>query len=93
MRPVNHYQLGKAIDFFNSLEYNPVFKLISDKAYRMLVTIPEASVLKVQKQWIAEVWIADEIFNYFEPFIFTDHFKQKKRQRMNFLYYSRSFRS
>jgi hypothetical protein len=78
MRPVNHYQLGKAIDFFNSLEHNPVFKWISDKGYRMLVTIPEASVLKIQKQWIAEVWIADEIFNYLEPFIFTDHFKQTK---------------
>ena len=38
----------------------------------MLVTIPE------ENQWIAEVWIADELFHYAEPFLFTDHFKQKK---------------
>jgi len=75
---VNQYQLGKAIDFFNSLEHNLVFKFLADKDYRMLVTIPEAYATKVQNQWIAEVWVADEIFNYFEPFLFTDYFKQNK---------------
>ena len=75
---VNQYQLGKAIDFFNSLEHNLVFKFLADKEYRMLVTIPEAYATKVQNQWIAEVWVADEIFNYFEPFLFTDYFKQNK---------------
>lgn len=75
---VNQYQLGKTIDFFNSLEHNLVFKFLADKDYRMLVTIPEASATKVQNQWIAEVWVADEIFNYFEPFLFTDYFKQNK---------------
>jgi len=75
---VNQYQLDKAIDFFNSLEHNLVFKFLADKDYRMLVTIPEAYANKVQNQWIAEVWVADEVFNYFEPFLFMDHFKQKK---------------
>nr|YP_001936327.1 hypothetical protein Heak293_Cp026 [Heterosigma akashiwo]ABV65933.1 conserved hypothetical protein [Heterosigma akashiwo] len=75
---VNQYQLGKTIDFFNSLEHNLVFKFLADKDYRMLVTIPEASATKVQNQWIAEVWVANEIFNYFEPFLFTDYFKQNK---------------
>jgi hypothetical protein len=75
---VNQYQLDKAIDFFNSLKHNLVFKFLADKDYRMLVTIPEAYANKVQNQWIAEVWVADEVFNYFEPFLFMDHFKQKK---------------
>jgi len=75
---VNQYQLAKVIDFFNSLEHNLVFKFLADKDYRMLVTIPEASAIKVQNQWIAEVWVADEIFNYFEPFLFTDYFRQNK---------------
>lgn len=44
----------------------------------MLVTIPEAYANKVQNRWIAEVWVADEVFNYFEPFLFMDYFKQKK---------------
>ena len=75
---VNQYKLDKTIDFFNSLEHNLVFKFLADKDYRMLVTIPEAYANKVQNRWIAEVWVADEVFNYFEPFLFMDHFKQKK---------------
>jgi len=75
---VNQYQLGKVIKFFNSLEHNLVLKYLTDKDYRMLVTIPEASATKVQNQWIVEVWVADEIFNHFEPFLFTDYFKQNK---------------
>jgi hypothetical protein len=75
---VNQYQLGKAIDFFNSLEHNLVFKFLADKDYRMLVAIPEAYATKVQNQWIAEVWVADEIFNYLEPFLFMDYFKRNK---------------
>ena len=75
---VNQYKLDKIIDFFNSLEHNLVFKFLADKDYRMLVTIPEAYANKVQNRWIAEVWVADEVFNYFEPFLFMDHFKQNK---------------
>ena len=44
----------------------------------MLVTIPEAYATNVQNQWMAEVWVADEIFNYLEPFLFMDYFKQNK---------------
>lgn len=43
------------IDFFNSLEHNLVLKFLSDKDYRMLITIPEAYVTKVQNQWMREV--------------------------------------
>ena len=75
---VNQYQLDKAIDFFNSLEHNLVLKFLSDKDYRMLITIPEAYATKVQNQWMAEVWVADEIFNYLGPFLFSDYFKQSK---------------
>ena len=41
---VNEYQLGKIIDFFDSLEHNLVFKFLADKDYRMLIIIPEASI-------------------------------------------------
>lgn len=75
---VNQYQLAKVIDFFNSLEHNLVLKFLSDKDYRMLVSIPEAYATKVQNQWMAEVWVADEIFSYFEPFLFMDYFKQNR---------------
>lgn len=75
---VNQHKLDKIINFFNSLEHNLVFKFLADKDYRMLVTIPEAYANKVQNRWIAEVWVADEVFNYFEPFLLMDHFKQNK---------------
>ncbi len=77
-KKVNQYQLTKGVDFFNSLEHNLVLKFLSDKDYRMLVTIPEAYATKLQNQWMAEVWVADEIFSYFEPFLFMDYFKQNK---------------
>lgn len=44
----------------------------------MLITIPETYATKVQNQWMAEVWVADEIFNYLGPFLFSDYFKQNK---------------
>ena len=44
---VNQYQLAKVIDFFNSLEHNLVLKFLSDKDYRILVTIPEPYATKV----------------------------------------------
>jgi hypothetical protein len=44
----------------------------------MLVTIPESFAEKVQNRWIAEVWVADEFFNYFEPLAFTNYFKKKR---------------
>ncbi len=52
-------------------------KFLSDTEYRMLVTIPEACATKVQNQWMVEVWVADKIFNYIEPFLFTDYFNHK----------------
>lgn len=75
---VNQYQLGKVIDFFNSLEHNLVFKFLAYKEYRMFATVSEDSVTKVRNQRIAEVWVADEIFNYFEPFLFMNNFKKNK---------------
>ena len=77
VRTMSQYQLDKAKHFFNYLKHNIIFEFLSDKNYRMLVTVPEASAQKVQNRWIAQVWIADELFNYLEPFLFTDYFKQK----------------
>ena len=75
---VNQYEFSKVLDFFNTLENNLVIKFLTDKHYRMLVTIPEAYATKIKNQWIAEVWVADEIFNSIEPFLFIDYFKQNK---------------
>jgi hypothetical protein len=83
-RKVTSYKVRKATDFFNHLKYNIVFNFLSDSYYRMLVTIPEAYAEKVQNQWIAEVWVADEFFNYFEPLVFTNYFKKKRMSTEEF---------
>ena len=76
-RTVNHRHLKQATEFFNYLKHNIVLNFLFDESYIMLVTIPEASANEIKNKWIAEVWVADEIFYYFEPFLFIDHFKQK----------------
>lgn len=44
----------------------------------MLVTIPEAFVYKSEQNiWVAEVWIAKELFECLHPFLFPDFFKGK----------------
>jgi hypothetical protein len=68
----------KLKEFFNLLRKNLVIECFTDKFYRMLVTIPEAFVSKSEQNiWLAEVWIAEELFEYLYPFLFPDFFKEK----------------
>lgn len=76
-RPIYDYHLQKVKEFFNSLTSNIIFEFLTDEPYRMLVSIPEASARKVQNQWIAEIWVADELFQYLYPFLLPDYFKNK----------------
>jgi hypothetical protein len=74
----NHYRLIKLKEFFNVLRKNLVIECFTDKSYQMLVTIPEVFVYKSEQNiWLAEVWIAEELFDYLHPFIFPDFFKEK----------------
>jgi hypothetical protein len=44
----------------------------------MLVTIPEVSVYKSEQNILmVEIWIAEELFHYLHPFLFSDLFQQK----------------
>lgn len=74
----NHYQLMKLKKFFNVLSQDLVMQCFTDNSYRMLVTIPEAFVYKSEQNiWLAEVWIAQELFEYLHPFLFMDFFNKK----------------
>lgn len=46
------------------------------------MTIPEVNLYnsKKDKYWIAEVWLAEEIFFYKYPFLLPDSFRQKMRK-------------
>lgn len=74
----NYYQLGKLVRFFNDLQKNSLIQFFSNKRYRSLVTIPEIDLNKGKKNsWIAEVWIAEELFSYAHPFLFPDLLNRK----------------
>jgi len=66
------------LDFFDELQINSLIKFFSDTQYRSLVTIPEVKLEKgKQNTWIANVWIAEELFYYAHPFLFPDLLKRK----------------
>lgn len=74
----NYYQLKKLLDFFDELQINSLIKFFSDTQYRSLVTIPEVKLEKGrQNTWIANVWIAEELFYYAHPFLLPDLLKRK----------------
>ena len=74
----NHYQIAKLKTFFDLVKQNFVIESFSDEHYRMLVTVPEVFVYKSEKNILmVEIWIAEELFGYVHPFLFSDLFKQK----------------
>ena len=55
-----------------------VIESFSDQHYRMLVTVPEVVVYKSdQNNLIVKIWIAEELFDYLHPFLFSDFFNEK----------------
>ena len=61
-----HHQLNKLKEFFDLVRENFVIESFSDIHYRMLVTIPDVYVYKSeQNTWNVEIWIAEELFDYF----------------------------
>ena len=78
-RSIHHYQMIQVKEFFNTLKKNIIIESFTDQSYRMLVTIPEAKVYKSQKRnnsWLAEIWIAEALFEHLCPFLYRDSFKQ-----------------
>lgn len=74
----NYYQVKKLKTFFDLVKKNFVIESFSDKHYRMLVTIPEVLVYKSEQNILmVEIWIAEELFHYLHPFLFSDVFRQK----------------
>jgi len=74
----NYYQVKKLKTFFNLVKNNFVIESFSDKHYRMLVTVPEVSVYKSEQNILmVEIWLAQELFDYLQPFLFSDVFRQK----------------
>ena len=74
----NHYQIEKLKTFFDLVKQNFVIESFSDEHYRMLVTLPEVFVYKSEQNILmVEIWIAEDLFDYLHPFLFSDLFQQK----------------
>lgn len=55
-----------------------MIQVFSNDYYRGIVTIPEVNLFKIpDRSWVAEVWMAEELFNYLHPFLFNDFFQDK----------------
>ena len=55
-----------------------VIESFLDKHYRMLITVPEVFVYKSEQTILmVEIWLAEELFDYLYPFLFSDIFQQK----------------
>ena len=60
------------------VKQNFVIESFSDEHYRMLVTLPEVFVYKSEQNILmVEIWIAEDLFDYLHPFLFSDLFQQK----------------
>ena len=74
----NQNQLNRLIKFFDNLQQNSLVKFFSSKSYRSLVTIPEVTLNKGKNNsWVAEVWMAEELFYYSYPFMFPGLLERK----------------
>ena len=74
----NYYQVKKLKTFFDLVKKNFIIESFSNKHYRMLVNVPEVSVYKSEQNILmVEIWIAEELFDYLHPFLFSDFFQQK----------------
>lgn len=71
------YQLNKLKEFFDLVRQNFVIESFYDSHYRMLVTIPEVYLDqdKIGSELIVDIWIAEELFDYFHPFLFPEFSK------------------
>ena len=74
----NSYQVKKLKSFFDLVKTNFVIESFSNKDYRILVTIPEVFVHKSEQNILmVEIWLAEDLFEYLHPFLFSDVFQQK----------------
>lgn len=74
----NQHQFDKIKTFLRERQKNSLIEFFSDRYYRGLVTIPLTYVYQnEQNTWVAEVWIAEELFYYAHPFLFPDLLRRK----------------
>ena len=55
-----------------------MIQYFTDNYYRGLVTVPKVKLYKNNEEaLVVDIWLAEELFNYFHPFFFEDLFKKK----------------
>ena len=84
----NQHQFDKIKTFLRERQKNSLIEFFSDRYYRGLVTIPLTYVYQnEQNTWVAEVWIAEELFYYAHPFLFPDLLRRKLTKHELVVYY------
>lgn len=76
----NYYQLNKLKEFIDNLQTNFIIKKFSNTYFQSLVSVPKVNIYKDKGEWVAKVWIVDELFYYNYPFLFPDVFTSKLKK-------------
>jgi hypothetical protein len=71
------YEVKKLLSFFSTLQQNSLIQYFSDMKYRSLITIPIINIRKIDQHWETEIFIADNLYNYWLPYIIPDIFNSK----------------
>ena len=76
----NQYQLAKVKDFLKKLQTGILCTSFSDTHFQSLTAVPLIKFTKVQKFWVGQVWLAQELFYYEYPFYLPDLFQTKLKK-------------
>jgi len=73
----NYYQLLQIKSFFEQLQTGIFLTSFSDTFFQSLVAVPLVRFDKINKFWVAKVWLVEELFYYSYPFLLPNFFKTK----------------
>jgi hypothetical protein len=76
-KATNNYQLKKIKEFFEELQTGILITSFSSTFYQSLVAVPVVRFEKIQKFWVAKVWLLEELFYYKYPFFLPNFFNTK----------------
>ena len=64
------YYVRKMRNFVENLPTNFIIKKFKNYYFQSLASVPKVQVYKLNKKWVAKIWIVDELYSYDYPFSF-----------------------
>jgi hypothetical protein len=77
---ISYYKLNQLKNFITNLQTNFLLTKFSDQYFQSLVSVPKVDIFKSNSEWVAKVWIVDELFYYNYPFLIPNLFNTKLKK-------------